>query len=171
MSQITHHKLDPYPDPKDKTPIYINEPWVIDKSLLDYPVDYKVDERDNVRVYFPMDLSRDAILRRLNRVIAHYGEANEENESDFYEDVGMIISQIEIYDQIWFVRNMPEVGKHSAEAVSLVKDVISALEEIPDGCAECFPFETVEELRKYYDKTTFNTTVFIIPHYMDYSLL
>ena len=148
MSQITHHKLDPYPDPKDKTPIYINEPWVIDKSLLDYSVDYKVDERDNVRVYFPMDLSRDAILRRLNRVIAHYGEANEENESDFYEDVGMIISQIEIYDQIWFVRNMPEVGKHSAEAVSLVKDVISALEEIPDGCAECFPFETVEELRK-----------------------
>lgn len=28
-----HHKLDPYPVPKDKDVLYINEPWLIDKSI------------------------------------------------------------------------------------------------------------------------------------------
>lgn len=29
---ITHHDLDPYPIPKDRTPMFINEPWIIDES-------------------------------------------------------------------------------------------------------------------------------------------
>lgn len=33
---MKHHRLDPYPIPKDKTPLYISEPWLIDKSLLEY---------------------------------------------------------------------------------------------------------------------------------------
>ena len=33
-SIMEHHSLDPYPEPKDKSPLYINEPWLIDKSLL-----------------------------------------------------------------------------------------------------------------------------------------
>lgn len=33
---MEHHSLDPYPIPKDKKPLYINEPWLIDKSLLEY---------------------------------------------------------------------------------------------------------------------------------------
>ena len=45
---------------------------------------------------------------------------------------------------------MPEEGRHSAEAVLLVKDFVSRPEEIPDGCAECFPFETIDELKKEY---------------------
>lgn len=32
---MEHHKLDPYPIPKEKTPLCINEPWLIDKSLLE----------------------------------------------------------------------------------------------------------------------------------------
>ena len=32
-----------------------------------------------------------------------------ENESDFMFEVERLISQIEIYDQVWFVRHMPEV--------------------------------------------------------------
>ena len=33
------------------------------------------------------------------------------------------------------------------EAIALVKGVIKRLEGIPDGCAECFPFELIDELR------------------------
>ena len=62
----------------------------------------------------------------------------------------MLISQIEIYDQIWSVRHVPEEGEHSEEAKKLVREFIAKLEEIPDGCAECFPFETIDELREEY---------------------
>ncbi len=33
---MEHHRLAPYPIPKEKTPLCINEPWLIDKSLLEY---------------------------------------------------------------------------------------------------------------------------------------
>ena len=45
---------------------------------------------------------------------------------------------------------MPENDKHSAEAIELVREFVSRLEEIPDECAECFPFETIEELKTEY---------------------
>ena len=148
---MTHHNLDPYPNPKDKSPIYVNEPWLIDKSLLELSeLLESAEDDDNVRIYLPMDLSKDAILRRLDRLIAQYGEANEENETEFSIDVDAIISQIEIYDQVWYVRHMPEAGKHSREAIAIVKEFVARLKEIPDGCAECFPFETIEELEREY---------------------
>lgn len=150
MSQ--HHNLDIHPIPEDKEPLFINEPWLIDTSLLEITTEIKQPEteEDNVRVYIPLDINRQAILRRLETVIAHYGEANEENEIDFSIDVGTLISQIEIYDQIWFVRKIPAHGKHSTKAIELVKEVIARLEEIPDGGAECFPFETIDELKREY---------------------
>ena len=157
---MEHHRLDPYPIPKEKTPLCINEPWLIDKSLLEYPPRREPDEKeDNVRIYIPMDLNRDAILRRLDRVIAHYGEATEENEMEFSVDVGMIISQVEIYDQVWFVRHMPDKGEHSNEAKELVREIIDRLKEIPDGCAECFPFDTIDELgHQQMGRSPINTT-------------
>ena len=148
---MEHHRLDPYPIPEDKTPLYVNEPWLTDKSLLEYPQHIEPeDQTDNVRIYIPMDLNREAILRRLDRVIVQYGEATEENEIEFSIDVGMIISQLEIYDQLWFIRHMPKKGEHSQEAKELVREIITRLEEIPDGCAECFPFEIIDELKQEY---------------------
>lgn len=127
---MEHHRLDPYPIPKDKIPLCINEPWLIDKSLLEYPSSREPDEKeDNVRIYVPMDLNKTAILRRLDRVIAHYGEATEENEMEFSVDVGMIVSQVEIYDQVWFRRHTSEKGEHSNEAKELVRDIIVRLKE------------------------------------------
>lgn len=41
-------------------------------------------------------------------------------------------------------------GKHSAEAIELVEEFIAKLEEIPDGCAEIFPFELIDELKKEF---------------------
>lgn len=71
-----------------------------------------------------MDLNRNAILRRLRNLIYQYEEATEENESDFSVDEDRLISQIEIYDQIWYVRHMQkdENQRHSSEAIELVRE-------------------------------------------------
>ena len=29
-----HHTLDPFPKPRDKAPLYVNEPWLIDRSAI-----------------------------------------------------------------------------------------------------------------------------------------
>ena len=149
---MVRHRLEPYPIPKDKTPLYINEPWLIDNSIMEIlPLTGEPEsQEDNIRVYIPLDINKNAILRRLNMTIARYGEANEENEINFQMDVESLISQLEIYDQVWYVRHMPSKGKHSSEAIELVKEVIVLLEGIPDGCAETFPFETIESLKDEY---------------------
>lgn len=149
---MEHHKLDIYPIPREKAPMFINEPWLIDRSLMNYGQVKREpeDKEDNIRIYIPMDLNKDAIMRRLWNVIALYEKASEKNEFNFSQDVNALISQIEIYDQIWFVRHMPKEGKHSAEAVELVKEFVAQLEEIPDACAECFPFDIIDELKREY---------------------
>ncbi|MZQ99690.1 MAG: hypothetical protein GT601_18650 [Acidaminobacter sp.] len=151
---MEHHQLDYYPISKDKTPLYINEPWLIDESILENLPRTREPEsqEDNIRVYIPLDLNKKAILRRLKTTITHYGEVNEKNESDFQMDVETLISQVEIYDQVWYVRHMPAEGVHSREAIELVKEVISLLEQIPDGCAETFPFEMIDKLKSEYLK-------------------
>jgi hypothetical protein len=145
------HSLDPYPIPKDKTPMFINEQHMAEIYDFEFKKDGSVpDDDDNIRVYVPLDLNRRLILRRLSRVINHYKEANEKNETAFQADVLKIVSQIEIYDQIWYIRHMPDEGKHSAEGIALIKEFIKMLEEIPDGGAELFPFELIDELRNEY---------------------
>lgn len=148
---MTHHNLDINPIPKDKSPLYINEPFLIDQSLLcDLPISQDGLQEDNIRVYIPLDINREAVLRRINMIIEKYGEANEQNEIAFQTDIEAIIAHIEIYDQIWYVRNMPSKGKHSLEAIKLANEVILLLKEIPDGCAELFPFETIDALEREY---------------------
>ena len=153
---MEHHTLDVHPIPKEKAPLYINESWLIDRSLLEISNGSKEpeQEQDNIRVYLPLDINKSTILRRLDLLITHYGEANEKNEIDFSIDVNMLVSQIEIYDQIWYARHMSENGDHSREAVELVREFITRLEEIPDGCAELFPFELIDILRKEYLRQT-----------------
>ena len=86
---MEHHTLDVHPIPKEKTPLYINEPWLIDCSLLEIGnrSAEPEQEQDNIRVYIPLDINKGAILRRLELLIAHYEEANEKNEIDFSIDV------------------------------------------------------------------------------------
>ena len=151
IKKNTHHNLDIYSIPKGKEPLFINEPELIDGSLSYFGYDKNLDDSpDNVWVYVPLDISRDSILRRLNYIIARLGAASEYNESDYASDVSRLINQIEIYDQIWYVRNIPKSGSHSLEAKDLVIEFISRLEEIPDECAELFPFQIIDELRKEY---------------------
>ena len=150
--KLEHHELDVYPIPKEKKPLYVNEPWLIDYSNYESSWGKKNPENaeDNIRIYVPLDINKQAVLRRLDWIIMRYGEANEKNEIDFSSDVNMLLSQVEIYDQIWYVRHMSEGRKHSAEAIDLVRTIIERLKEIPDGCAEIFPFELIDELKEEY---------------------
>lgn len=148
---MEHHNLDVHPIPNDSQPLFINEPWLIDPSLqwrqetVYDPA--PLDDKDNIRVYIPLDICKESILRRLGEVIRQYGEASEKNEADYIYDVVMLISQIEIYDQVWFVRHRPAVGKHSVEAIELVREFVKKLEEIEVYDAEMFPYSTIDKLR------------------------
>ena len=151
--KLEHHDLDIHPIPKENKPLFINEPWLIDGSNYELSLGNKEPENtdDNIRVYIPLDINKQAILRRLDRIIERYGEANEGNESDFSFDVSLLISQVEIYDQIWYVRHTSAAkGGHSTEVVELIKEFIAKLEAIPDGCAEMFPFKLIDELKEEF---------------------
>lgn len=147
-----HHSLDPYPIPKEEHPLFINEPWLIDGSIVREIGQNNEPEAeiDNRRIYVPLDLNKSAILRRLSDTIRRYGEANERNELSFLFDVERLLAQVEIYDQIWYIRHTPTAGAHSSEAIELVQEFIKQLEGIPDGCAECFPFELIDRLKEEY---------------------
>lgn len=150
----THHDLDVYPIPKEKQPMFINEPRLVDLSLLSNEDLSKEPEpqKDNIRVYVPIDLNAAAILRRLHHIIQQLGPAREMNEMDYSVAVGQLISQIEIYDQIWYARNVPPNGdrKHSLEACALVERFIDALKDMEVLDAELFPYEEIEQLKKEY---------------------
>ncbi len=53
--KLEHHTLDIHPVPKDKAPLFINEPWLIDH--LNYELSWGKREpentKDNIRVYIP----------------------------------------------------------------------------------------------------------------------
>ena len=97
-----------------------------------------------------MDINRKSMLRRINAIIMKYGEATEENEMFFSQEVEQIISQLEIYDQIWRCRDFKYEAKHSEKAVKVATNIINLLEDIPDGGAEVFPFELIKDLREEY---------------------
>ena len=45
---------------------------------------------------------------------------------------------------------MAGIDLQTGEAIPLVREFIQLLEEIPDGCAEVFPFEIIDLLREEY---------------------
>ena len=65
----------------------------------------------------------------------------------------MLIPQIEIYDQFWFVRHNPNYGSHSAEAIDRVKEFVRKLEEIQVYDTEWFPYSSIDKLTKEYLET------------------
>ena len=154
---MQHHTLDIHPIP-ERQALYINEPWLVDDYMFQYGKWEKEPDHasDNVRVYVPLDLNREAILRRLRLICSQYGDVDWKNESNFSCEVDQLICQIEIYDQVWISRHpvtkAGRISEHSAEGVELVRDVIRILQEVAEnGDGETFPYDTIEELTKEYE--------------------
>ena len=157
-----HHDLDIHPIPEKV--LYIN-----DLSIADTAFGYETKKQhqkaitgkihanggiladDNVRIYIPLDLNADQILSRLQQIYRVMGNPNDMNEMEFSCEVGKIISQLEIYDQVWVAREAENAVRieehlHSKKGIELAGKIIKVLLE-DEGYAECFPYEIVDELK------------------------
>ena len=157
-----HHDLDIHPIPEKV--LYINELGIADTAFY-----YNTEEQhqkaltgrirtnggilpdDNVRVYVPLDLNAAQILNRLQQIYQIMESPDDTNELEFSYQVGKIISQLEIYDQVWVARNLKDAVRindniHSPKGIQLAKEIIAILME-DEGCAESFPYNIIDELQ------------------------
>ena len=160
------HKLDCKPIPEDV--LYINELDLADSVPYETNIEMEkaltgkckeeggVLPDDNVRIYVPIDINADAIMRRLHLLFVTMDYPTEDNESAYSFAVRRIISQLEIYDQVCVTRNFEnsvqkELGgvRHSREGIELARRIADYLEE-NDGTAELFPWDEIEKLRKEF---------------------
>lgn len=79
------------------------------------------------------------------------GSPDDMNEMEFSYAVDKIISQLEIYDQIWVARDLRNAIKvkehlHSKKGIELARKIINILLE-DEGCAESFPYDIVDRLK------------------------
>ncbi|MGM9958233.1 MAG: hypothetical protein ACI32B_03180 [Erysipelotrichaceae bacterium] len=145
---MTHHRLGVRPIRKEV--LYVNEPELADRSLFDLRPNKPKVRDDNIRIYVPLDLNKEAFIRRLEDIVSIYKEVSYDNESNFYLSVCMLIQQMKIYDQIWKVRTLSDSGNHSTKSIELVKEFIAVLESMPDNCAEYFSYDVIDDLKKEY---------------------
>lgn len=152
---MKHYKLDHFPISEDVKPIFVNDPELVDASLrsVDRQHDKTKCENDqlhseNLRVYVPLDINRDTILRRIDYIIGRYGEVNEVNEYYFYEDVMQVVSQIELYNQV-----RTEQQKSEKDIIVLVREIISKLNKIPVVGTCRFPNNVINLLDDDYLNT------------------
>lgn len=130
------------------------------RQFYNYDLNSVSEEDDGFMISSKVKKNPESILARLDSIIRHYGEATEENEFEFSSDVSELVSQIEIYDQAIINKyKSSETGElssylgkndHSKEAIELVEEFVDVLRDIPDGCAELFPFDMIDELTEEY---------------------
>lgn len=154
--------LDIHPIPEKV--LYINMRWIFGTKLLWVKRTKKAASGktiaqggilpdDNVRIYVLMDLNADKIMWRLYRIYMVLDDPDYHNETEFSTAVGIIVTQLEIYDQVWVARDAAHAVQkseggvyHSQKGIELAKKIIEYLEE-NEGCAECFPYETIDKLK------------------------
>ena len=85
-----------------------------------------------------------------------FGNPTEENESALTAEVGKLVSQLEIYDQVWTVRdlknayrNSPEGALHCLQGKELAPKFIAMLME-NEGAGDSFPYNIVNGLREAF---------------------
>lgn len=124
------------------------------KKLYEYICEHV--KAANVFDDVPMDLNMNEIMFRVYRLYSVLGYPTERNESEFSTKMGQIVSQLEIYDQVWAVRDMehaiqkdyPTV-RHSQQGTVLARKLIDYM-EMHDGCAECYPYDIIEDLKSTF---------------------
>lgn len=130
------------------------------RQFYNYDLNSVSEEDDGFVISSKVKINPESILAILDSIIRHYGEATEENEFEFSSDVSELVSQIEIFDQAIINKyKASELGDlssylgkndHSKEAIELVEEFVEVLQDIPDGCAELFPFDMIDELTEEY---------------------
>ena len=130
------------------------------RQFYNYDLNSVSEEDDGFVISSKVKINPESILGRLDSIIRHYGEATEENEFEFSYDVSELVSQIEIYDQAIINKyKASEPGElssyfgkndHSKDAIELVEEFVEVLQDIPDGCAELFPSDMIDELTEEY---------------------
>ena len=157
-----HHKLDIHPIPESVH--FVNELDIASTTQYSSQKQYEealtgktissggVLPDDNIRIYVPIDISADSIMRKLREIYDMLGLPDDKNEPYFEQEFGKLLSQLEIYDQIWAVRDLRHSVRkvnggvyHSANGIELAEKVIRFLKENA-GKAKCFPFEQIDEL-------------------------
>lgn len=124
------------------------------KKLYEYICEHV--KAANVFDDVPMDLNMNEIMFRVYRLYSVLGYPTERNESEFSTKMEQIVSQLELYDQVWTVRDMehaiqkghPTV-RHSQQGTALARKLIDYM-ETHDGCAECYPYDIIEELKSTF---------------------
>lgn len=161
-----HHNLDIHPIPENV--LYVNELSLAGKApyetkdTVEKAITGKIKSKggilpdDNVRIYVPMDLNADIIMWQLYSLHGSLGYPTEKNESAYISGVRKVISQLEIYDQVWAARKLDETvqkgeggARHSQQGIELAKQIVKYL-ECNEGDAESFPYDEVEELREEF---------------------
>ena len=106
---------------------------------------------DNVRVYVPLDLNAAQILNRLQQIYQIMESPDDTNELEFSYQVGKIISQLEIYDQVCVARGLGNAVRikehlHSKNGIELAGKIVSILLK-DEVSAERFPYDVVDKLK------------------------
>lgn len=163
MNNDNIHNLDNHPIPEDV--LYVNElslagkvPYETKDAMEKAVAGKKKSEGgilpdDNARIYVPMDLNAANIMWQLYSLHDTLGYPTESNESAYSSGVRKVISQLEIYDQVWTARKAGDTRnddvRHSQQGIELAKQIVKYLEEI-EGTAECFPYDGIEGLRESF---------------------
>ncbi len=163
-----HHDIDNKPIPERV--LYVNDPLITTiaepySTVSDLQIAKSAKNKaeggilpnDTIRVYAPMDLNHSSILQELYAVYDLLGSPNEDNEMDFFFLINKIIQKLEIYDQIWVVRDLKNTIcmkksniVHSQQGMALVKEIIAYLEK-DEGLANTFPFEIIDQLKEEWE--------------------
>ncbi len=161
--KFMHHKIDIKPIPEHV--LYVNDLFIAGE--IPYQTGNNTAKAiegitesnggilpdDNVRIYVPMDLNEETIMYQLHLLYTALGIPTEDNEIFYSLGLRKIIYQLEIYDQIWFVRTLKDAeqedGKfkeHSSKGTILAKQIVKYLED-KEGIADCYPYDQINELK------------------------
>lgn len=157
-----NHNLDIHPIPEKV--LYINELGIADTAFY-----YNTEEQhqkvltgrtrtnggilpdDNCSGLCTAGLKCYSDIERLQQIYQIMESPDDTIELEFSYQVDKIISQLEIYDQVWVARDLGNAVRieehlHSKKGIELAGKIVSILLE-DEGCAERFPYDIVDELK------------------------
>lgn len=129
-------------------PMFINAPELSDRVYPgdDYPVS---EQSDMIQVYVPLDISAQLITIRLYEIYDRLGYPTESNEFDYWYEIGRLITQLEIYDQVMIKRGEP-INPETQHSLAATETAVKIIEKLTkeSGTAETYPNDRVEDIKE-----------------------